>query len=49
MLKYRIVRLNVSRGANNAKTFNQKLYKHIHICINEQLQHIQSIKSHKVQ
>ena len=48
MLKYRILQLNVLRRANNEKTFNGKLYKHLHIYINEQLQHIQPIKSHKV-
>jgi hypothetical protein len=38
MLKYRILYLNISRRVNNAKSFNEKLYKHLHICINEQLQ-----------
>jgi len=37
MLKYRILHLNVTRRANNTKTFNEKLYKLLHIRINEEL------------
>jgi len=46
--KYRILHLNISRRANNVKTFKEKLYKHLHIRVNEQLQYIKSINSHKV-
>ena len=34
MLKYRILHLSVSSRAKNAKTFKEKLYKYLHICIN---------------
>jgi hypothetical protein len=46
MLKYRIVHLSVSSRAKNAKTFKEKLYKNLHICIKEQLKNIKKQLQH---